>query len=91
MENPYTENTISEETRLMIMKDNHPAHRLGVVMNNLIDEITRPNHIKPKVRNHGHLLDELDILYEAHMARGTQKDIWEASMIKAAINVISTL
>ena len=91
MENPHTENTMSEETRLMMMNHNHPAHRIGEAMNNLIDEITRPNHVAPKVRDHTHLLDELSLIEQYFMELGGQTMRFNAAVLRAAISVIANI
>ena len=91
METPHTDNTMSEETRLMMMNENHPTHRIGAVMNNLIDEMFRPNHVPPKVHDHHILIDELELMYDAHMTIGGQQNRFNASVIRAAINCISSI
>ena len=69
--------------------DNY-TDRLGKVMSNMIDEIVRPNHVPPAKHKHDILLDELAIMYEASMESGGEQARFNASVIRAAINVILT-
>lgn len=87
-EEPYPEIGITEETRRMY-PDNY-TDRLGKVMTNMIDEIVRPNHVSPAKHSHDILLDELAIMYEASMETGGEQARFNASVIRAAINVIMT-
>ena len=64
------------------------SDKIGKVMSNMIDEIVRPNHIEPKKHDHSILLDELAIMYEANMTIGGEQNRFNASVIRAAINVI---
>ena len=66
------------------------SDKIGKVMSNMIDEIVRPNHIEPKKHDHSILLDELAIMYEANMTIGGEQNRFNASVIRAAINVILT-
>ena len=66
------------------------SDKIGKVMSNMIDEIVRPNHIEPKKHDHTILLDELAIMYEANMTIGGEQNRFNASVIRAAINVIMT-
>ena len=67
------------------------SDKLGKVFTNLIDEIVRPNHVPTKVPNHDILLDELVLMYDAHMTIGGEQNRFNASVIRAAINVIRAL
>lgn len=87
-EQQYPETGIREETRQMY-PDNY-TDKLGIAMNNLIDEIVRPNHIPPKKHDHSILLDELAIMYEANISKGGDQQRFNASVLRAAINVILT-
>ena len=69
--------------------DNY-TDRIGKVMSNMIDEIVRPNHVPPAKHSHNILLDELAIMYEASMEAGGEQARFNASVIRAAINVIMT-
>jgi hypothetical protein len=87
---PYPESGISQETRETMYPDNY-SDRYGRVFNNLIDEIVRPNHVASRVPDHSILLDELELLHEAHTTVGGQQNRFNASVIRAAINVIRDL
>jgi hypothetical protein len=67
------------------------SDKLGKVFTNLIDEIVRPNHVPSKVPNHSILLDELVLMYEANMTIGGEQNRFNASVLRAAINVIRAL
>jgi len=85
-EEPYPEIGITEETRRMYPETY--SDKTGKVMSNMIDEIVRPNHIAPKKHDHSILLDELTIIYDAHMTIGGEQNRFNASVIRAAINCI---
>ena len=87
---PYPEHGISQETRAAMYPDNY-SDKLGKVYHNLIDEIVRPAHIETTVPDHSILLDELVLMYDAHMTIGGEQNRFNASVIKAAINVIRAL
>ena len=86
---PYTDHGITEETRRMY-PDNY-SDKLGQVYNNLIDEIVRPSHAPSKRPDHSILLDELTIMYDAHMTIGGEQNRFNASVLRAAINIIVAL
>ena len=68
------------------------SDKLGKVFTNLIDEIVRPNHVpKPEQPDHSILLDELVVMYDAFMTLGGDANRFNASVLKAAINVIRAL
>jgi len=83
----WNQGELSEETRAMIRTQGN--YQMAVF--NLIDEICRPIHIEKPIPTHHILLDELEILYEAHMTIGGEQNRFSASCLRAAINVISTL
>jgi len=87
---PYSEIGITQETREAMYPDNY-SDKLGKVYHNLIDEIVRPAHIESNVPDHSILLDELVLMYDAHMTIGGEQNRFNASIIKAAINVIRAL
>ena len=88
---PYPEPGISQETRKAMYPDTY-SDKLGKVFNNLIDEIVRPNHVpKPEQPDHSILLDELVLMYDAHLTIGGEQNRFNASVLKAAINVIRAL
>ena len=87
---PYPEPGITEETRQMY-PDNY-SDKMGKVFTNMIDEIVRPNHVpRPEPVDHSNLLDELVLMYDAHMTIGGEQNRFNASVIRAAINVIRAL
>ena len=58
----------------------------------MIDDIVRPHHVaRPEPPDHSNLLDELTMMYDAHMTIGGEQNRFNASVIKAAINVIRAL
>jgi hypothetical protein len=88
-EEPYPEIGITEETRQMYPETY--SDKIGKVMSNMIDEIVRPNHVPPTKPTHDILLDELVIMYDASMEAGGEQARFNASVLKAAINVIRAL
>jgi hypothetical protein len=46
---------------------------------------------KPEQPDHSILLDELVLMYDAHMTIGGEQNRFNASVIRAAINVIRAL
>jgi hypothetical protein len=88
---PYPEIGITQETRQAMYPDNY-TDKLGKAFNSIVDDIFRPNHIpKPEQPDHSILLDELVIMYDAHMTIGGEQNRFNASVLKAAINVIRAL
>jgi hypothetical protein len=87
---PYPDSGISQETREAMYPDTY-SDKLGKVFNNLIDEIVRPNHVASKAPDHSILLDELVLMYDAHITIGGEQNRFNASVLKAAINVIRAL
>jgi hypothetical protein len=90
VDSPYPDSGISQETREAMYPDTY-SDKLGKVFTNLIDEIVRPNHVPSKVPNHSILLDELVLMYEANMTIGGEQNRFNASVLRAAINVIRAL
>jgi len=87
---PYPEPGITEETRQMY--PNNYSDKMGKVFTNMIDEIFRPNHVpRPEPVDHSILLDELAIMYEANMTIANEQTRFNASVLRAAINVIKAL
>ena len=87
---PYPEIGITQETREAMYPDTY-SDRLGKVYNNLIDEIVRPAHVPSQAPDHSILLDELVLMYDAYMTIGGEQNRFNASVLKAAINVIRAL
>jgi len=90
VDSPYPDSGISQETREAMYPDTY-SDKLGKVFTNLIDEIVRPNHVPSKVPDHSILLDELVLMYEANMTIGGEQNRFNASVLRAAINVIRAL
>lgn len=87
---PYTEPGITDETRKAMYPDNY-SDKMGSIYKNLIDEIVRPLHAPSKRPDHSILLDELTIMYDAHMTIGGEQNRFNASVLRAAINIINAL
>ena len=88
-EEPYPEIGITEETRQMY-PENY-SDKYNKVFKEFIDDIVRPNHsARPidRLEDHSILLDELTLMYDAHMTIGGEQNRFNASVIRAAINVI---
>ena len=85
-EQPYPEIGITEETRQMY-PDNY-SDKLGKAFNEIIDEIIKPVQPIDRLEDHSILLDELTIMYDAHMTIGGEQNRFNASVLRAAINVI---
>ena len=94
-DNPYPETGISQETRDTMYPDNY-SDKYNKVFKEFVDEIMKP--VRPRLTmridrldNHEILLDELELMYDAHMTIGGQQNRFNASVIRAAINVIKAL
>ena len=90
-DDPYPEIGITQETRQAMYPDNY-SEKYNKVFKEFIDDIFRPNHVpKPEQPDHSILLDELVVMYDAHMTIGGEQNRFNASVLKAAINVIRAL
>ena len=88
---PYPEPGISQETREAMYPDTY-SDKYNKVFKQFVDDIFRPNHLpRPEPVDHSILLDELELLHEAHVTIGGQQNRFNASVIRAAINVIRAL
>ena len=67
--------------------DNY-SDKLGKAFNELIDEVMKPVRPIDRLEDHSILLDELTIMYDAHMTIGGEQNRFNASVLRAAINVI---
>jgi hypothetical protein len=90
-EQPYPEIGITEETRRMY-PDNY-SEKYDKVFREFVEEIMKP--VRPRLTmridrldNHEILLDELELMYDAHMTIGGQQNRFNASVLRAAINTI---
>ena len=90
---PYPEIGISQETRDTMYPETY-SDKMGKVLNQLVEDIFAPAPpMRPidRLDNHEILLDELVLMYDAHMTIGGQQNRFNASVIRAAINVIKGL
>ena len=72
--------------------DNY-SDKYDKVFKEFVDEIMKP--VRPRLTmridrldNHEILLDELELMYDAHMTIGGEQNRFNASVLRAAINVI---
>jgi hypothetical protein len=87
-EEPYPETGITEETRQMY-PENY-SDKYNKVFKQFVDEIMEPQLPIDRLDDHEILLDELTLMYDAHMTIGGEQNRFNASVIRAAINVIMT-
>jgi len=69
-------------------------HKINKVLDSIIAEMyEKPKTVRPidQLDDHEILLDELELMYEAHMTIGGQQNRFNASVLRAAINVIRAL
>lgn len=85
----YPETGITEETRQMYPETY--SDKMGKVLNKLVEEMFAPVLPIDRLENHDILLDELELIYEAHMTIGGQQNRFNACVIRAAVNVIRAL
>ena len=81
----HPETGITEETRQMYTEKSHEAFK------SFVDEILKPVAPIDRLKDHEILLDELVIMYEANLTVGNQQCRFNASVLRAAINVIRAL
>ena len=67
------------------------SDKMGKVLNKLVDQIMQPVLPIDRLNNHDILLDELELMYDAHMTIGGEQNRFNASVIRAAINVIKSI
>jgi len=90
-DNQYPETGISQETRKAMYPDTY-SDKYNKVFKQFVDDIFRPNHLpKQEKPDHTILIDELELMYEAHMTIGGEQNRFNASVIRAALNVIRDL
>ena len=93
-DNPHPETGITQETRESMYPETY-SDKMGKVLNKLVEEmfftplVTRS--LEQLDADHSILIDELELMYEAHMTVGGQQNRFNASVIRAAINVIKAL
>ena len=66
------------------------SDKYNKVFMQFVEDIFRPSHVPAPKHTHDILLDELAIMYEANMTIGGEQNRFNASVIRAAINVILT-
>jgi hypothetical protein len=88
-DNPYPETGITEETRQMY-PENY-SDKYNKVFKQFVDDILTPVLPIYRLENHDILLDELVLMYDAHMTIGGEQNRFNASVIRAAINVIKSI
>ena len=86
----YPETGISQETRDSMYPETY-SDKMGKVLNKLVEEMFAPVLPIEPSNNHDILLDELELMYDAHMTVGGQQNRFNASVLRAAINVIRAL
>ena len=89
-EYPYPETGISLETRATMYPENY-SDKYNKVFKQFVDEIIAPAPPIDRLNNHDILVDELELMYDAHMTIGGQQNRFNASVIRAACNVIRAL
>ena len=67
------------------------SDKMGKVLNKLVEEMFAPVLPIDRLNNHDILLDELELMYDAHMTIGGQQNRFNASVLRAAINAIKAL
>ena len=87
---PYPDSGISQETRESMYPETY-SDKMGKVLNKLVEEMFVPVRPIDRLDDHSILLDELELMYEAHMTIGGQQNRFNASVIRAAINVIKSI
>ena len=89
---PYPETGISQETRDTMYPDTY-SDKYNKVFKQFIDDILTVKPVTPidRLNNHDILVDELELIYEAHMTIGGQQNRFNASVIRAAINCIKAI
>ena len=86
----YPETGISQETRDSMYPETY-SDKMGKVLNKLVEEMFAPVLPIDRLNNQDILLDELELMYDAHMTIGGQQNRFNASVLRAAINVIRAL
>ena len=89
-DNPYPETGITEETRQMVYPENY-SDKYNKVFKQFVDDILTPVLPIDRLDDHAILLDELVLMYDAHMTIGGEQNRFNASVIRAAINVIKSI
>jgi len=88
-EESYPETGITQETRKMY-PENY-SDKYNKVFKEFVDDIMKPARPIDRLNDHEILLDELTLMYDAHMTIGGEQNRFNASVIRAAINCIKAL
>ena len=88
-EEPYPETGMTQETRQMY-PENY-SDKYNKVFKEFVDDIMKPSRPIDRLEDHSILLDELTLMYDAHMTIGGEQNRFNASVIRAAINCIRAL
>ena len=87
----YPETGITQETREAMYPENY-SDKYNKVFKEFVDDIMKlPRHPVDRLEDHSILLDELVVMYDAFMTIGGEQNRFNASVLKAAINVIRAL
>jgi len=86
-EESYPETGITQETRNMY-PENY-SDKYNKVFKEFVDDIMKPP--RHRLDDNEILLDELTLMYDAHMTIGGEQNRFNASVIRAAINCIKRL
>ena len=87
----YPETGITQETREAMYPENY-SDKYNKVFKEFVDDIMKPpRHPEDRLEDHSILLDELTLMYDAHITIGGEQNRFNASVLKAAINVIRAL
>ena len=89
-ESLYPDTGISQETRDTMYPENY-SDKYNKVFKQFVDDIIKPARPIDRLDNHEILLDELTMMYDAHMTIGGEQNRFNASVIRAAINVIKSI
>jgi hypothetical protein len=89
---PYPETGLSQETRDAMYPDTY-SDKYNKVFKQFIDDILTVKPVAPidRLDDHSILLDELELMYEAHMTVGGEQNRFNASVLRAAINCIKAI
>ena len=89
---PHPETGISQETRDTMYPDTY-SDKYNKVFKQFIDDVLSAQPVAPiyRLENNDILIDEKELIYEAHMTIGGQQNRFNASVIRAAINCIKAI
>jgi hypothetical protein len=89
---PYPETGLSQETRDKMYPETY-SDKYNKVFKQFVDDILTVKPVAPidRLDDHSILLDELVLIYDAHMTIGGEQNRFNASVIRAAINVIKSI